>query len=536
MAVVPSLGFDFVYDDLYFVVQNPRLENAAIADFFVDPTTLAGTPDYEGTYRPLRTLSFALDRRLFGPGPVAPHAWGIVLHAACTMLLFALLAELLPGGAAAFLASLLFAVHPMAAEAAAWVSSRDGGLYLAFFLGALLLHRRARARALYGALAVASFSLALLSKEMAITFPLIVAAHDRVFSDRAPEGRLRAALWLAYVLVAAGYLGLRFAVLGPSFGQRSIGWGDSAATSVLSAVTACGFQLMRCVAPFLPQPFTFDYQLALTTTPFDLRFLASAAALATLITLGATAWLNRSKAALFLLWFPVTILPVSNLLVPINILVADRFLYGPAIGPLVGLAAALVALERRFPVVGRGVAGAWVLAFAVSLGSVLPAWKNAEALWSRAVTTFPGNPRALHGLATARRLDGDLLSARDLAVRAVAAEPSYWPAYGEGLAVTEQLRDWAGLRDFAIAWIDAAAARRPEEAAAIAEGCVPAVMILVTAGRAADAADVARRLAGAGAASEKAACAIATALEAVGATGEARRYRERCEAGRARGH
>ena len=332
---LPTLWFGFVYDDIPFIVRNDRLETATIGEILLDRTTTAGAESYPGTYRPLRTFAFALDTRLVGKQPWFFHAANVFLHGLATLLLFVLLRRLLRTEAAAFYACILFAIHPAAIEAVAWCSSRDNGLMLVFFLGALILHRGARERSAFGVGAVVCFALALLSKEMAATFPAIVLVHDRGDRERAPFGRRRLVLYAAYAATLIGYLALRAHVLGDQAMQRHDPWGGSWTTSVLSGVTACGEALERCFIPVSPRVFTFDYQLPLTTSPMHFWFLWSVGMLSCFVFLGVIGLVKRLPLALFFLWFPITILPVANVFYPINILFADRFLYLPAIGPIV---------------------------------------------------------------------------------------------------------------------------------------------------------------------------------------------------------
>jgi protein O-mannosyl-transferase len=528
---LPTLGYDFVYDDVPFIARNDRLETATVRDDLLDRTTMAGGESFPGTYRPLRTFAFALDTRVAGKTPWLFHAANVFLHGVATALLYLLLSGMLAEAGAAFYATLLFAIHPAAIEAVAWCSSRDNGLLLVFFLGALLLHRRAREGAAFGAGAVLCFALALLAKEMAATFPALALVHDRTVPGSAPRGRRRATLYAGYVATLLGYLALRAHVLGDEAMQRHVPWGGSWATSVMSGIAATGMQLVRAIVPLLPRPFTFDAQAPLVTSPLDPSFLLAVVLLGTTIALGAWGWKRRAGAAFFVLWFPITILPVANVLYPINILSADRFLYLPAIGPLVvvGLAFDLFVLGLR----SRGARWARValpIVFAVGFALVLPAWRDSETLWSRVLASSPSNPRALVGLADARAGAGDLARARDLLESARQVEPAYGPAWEGGIAVAARRGDLGEAARLASGWVESATRLRPAEAASVAEKCVPVLRSLAKEGRAADALALGRLLERAGATSRDFACLYAIVLEASDLADEAKRWRARCDA------
>src|SRR5690606_16701030 len=138
--------------------------------------------------------------------------------AAAVALAGALVRALGAGVAPAVAAGAFAALHPVQAEAAAWVSARCEVLAAALGLAALLVHaRRAPARGpgavrrgclvgllLFGPLA---------AKESAVVFAPALLAVDRVRrADPAPAAwRARHGGWLAAL---AGYLALRAAALG----------------------------------------------------------------------------------------------------------------------------------------------------------------------------------------------------------------------------------------------------------------------------------------------------------------------------------
>ncbi|NIQ02191.1 MAG: hypothetical protein GWM98_18810, partial [Nitrospinaceae bacterium] len=89
------------------------------------------------------------------------------------------------GGTAA---ALLFALHPLRVESAVWVSERKDLLCAFFFLAACLLYLRHASRTGPSAKAYAAalglFALALLSKPMAVSLPLVLILLDLYPLDR----------------------------------------------------------------------------------------------------------------------------------------------------------------------------------------------------------------------------------------------------------------------------------------------------------------------------------------------------------------
>jgi hypothetical protein len=70
-------------------------------------------------YRPLVSLSYALDARWSGLDPRGYHVTNVALYAVASVLFYALVRTLEMGRAIAFIAALAFAVHPTLTSAAA---------------------------------------------------------------------------------------------------------------------------------------------------------------------------------------------------------------------------------------------------------------------------------------------------------------------------------------------------------------------------------------------------------------------------------
>jgi hypothetical protein len=220
-AVLPNLstrdGY-FLADD-FGVIQ--VLHTKPLSHFF----TLFTRSWTEGIYgnfsdelRPFVALSYQLDALWGAARPLAYHADSLLLHVACALLVSAI-ARVIAGLSrpAATFAGVLFAVHPVHAEAVAWISGRADTIPALFALGALLSYAVAvegRRPVAYAA-CLSLLVCALFSKQSAIVVPILLLLYDALLMkrpDRAWTRRLVTVLPLA--LATGTYLVLRYALFG----------------------------------------------------------------------------------------------------------------------------------------------------------------------------------------------------------------------------------------------------------------------------------------------------------------------------------
>jgi hypothetical protein len=136
----------FAYDDQPLIVDNPRIRN--LTDFralwLSDWWKLAesgpeSNPRRDRLYRPLTLFSLALNYAVHGYRPLGYHVANIALHAAVCLLVWQFARRLVQDEAVATVAAVLFAVHPVHAEAVANVVGRAEVLAALFLLLGLLV-------------------------------------------------------------------------------------------------------------------------------------------------------------------------------------------------------------------------------------------------------------------------------------------------------------------------------------------------------------------------------------------------------------
>jgi hypothetical protein len=169
--------------------------------------------------RPVFALSFELGLLLHGPSAWGFHLTSVLLHAANSLLVYALARALAPGRLrTALLAGLIFGLMPVHAEPVAWITGKVDSLPTFFYLASVTLFARFRllgSRRAYAG-AVALYVIGIFSKEILVTLPAMLIAYDLLVAragGREPgPWRRGASLALAhapFVLTAAGFLLVR---------------------------------------------------------------------------------------------------------------------------------------------------------------------------------------------------------------------------------------------------------------------------------------------------------------------------------------
>jgi hypothetical protein len=329
-ALLPALFAPFVADDYFHVVEASQLREA-LTRGWVLPIHLGGawwTPHGLAVeyFRPLIVVSFAIDRLLYGLHATGYHLTNLVLHAATTLLAWAIARRVLGSGFSAWASAALFAIHPCHVQAVGWISGRTDVLASLFYMGALVFYLESRerpgARVPLALLSVLAFLLALTSKEMAITFPAVVFAHGLLRPDGEPPARRLLVPALATV-VAGLYIGLRATVLGGLHAPP---------TPFAFHLGDPGLLRHLVTAPLL---YLGDFTLFVPTDPVvtvpfwnahAVLFLVFAAFVVVTFSRAVLQARDRTIAAWALGWMGVTLLPVAML--PVG----EHFLYLPSLG------------------------------------------------------------------------------------------------------------------------------------------------------------------------------------------------------------
>ena len=369
----------------------------------------------------------------------------------------------------AFVSGVLFAVHPVHVEAVSNVVGGAEVIAAGFVLLALLLHLRGDSTWPRALAIAAAFALALGAKESAVTLPGVIfladAARRRLdFADLGSYVRERWRTYAALSLVAAVMLAARVQILG-SVASPQLALGSDLLLEIPRVWTLGEVWTHYVRLMVFPLDLASDYSpdvIRISTGPHALN--AIGLLLALLILAGALLSWRQPKlgpesrsARVFgfgVVWFIVTISPVSNVVFVSGVLLAERTLYLPSVGAVAILAWLLVLLAQRRRAVGWGAAALVVTLLGARTWTRSPAWLD-DVAWSGAmISDVPQSGRSLWLIGTifmARGQHREGLRAYREAIPRIGANPDQLTSIALQLHNAGNLRGAEGL--FRLAWI-----------------------------------------------------------------------------------
>lgn len=422
LAFGPALaGGVLSWDDGRFVDDDPAVRHPG-------PSSISRvlTTTHAEAYHPLHRLVNVADRAAFGRSPTAFHATSLVLWTAALVAVVALLRRLGAGPWAALAGALVVGVHPLQAEAVAWISGKKDILAMLFFAsaaGAALGAEKVRSRRMLGALCL--HALGLLSKTSVVVLPVFLVLADVLLRGRSPRAALRRAAPFALLSLAAGIPVL--AIWSEAHMIR-----PAPETGLPGRLAWVGQATAHHVGKLL-WPARLSSLYPIDPAPaLDARALAGLALLGGLL---ASPWLRRlGRARLGAAFVGVALSPVSNV-VPLAFFVADRYASLALLG--VGWLVALGVDELAARAASRRTA--WPAALAVvglvaALGAASRAraaqFVSDERLARAAVRAQPASYFAHVKLGEVLREGGDLAGSLRAYRAAIALEPDRPLAHG----------------------------------------------------------------------------------------------------------
>lgn len=419
-----TLGYSFTYDDQHYIVESEYIKGwkAYLSIFRKD--YLSVSPEHVDLTRPLMPLSLTLDHKVWGEATFGYRLTNVILHA-LNSVVFYNIARSISNGWAPLTASLLFAVHPIHVEPVVGVTFREDLLVTFFFLSSLLsyINFKTYSKKSQYLFSLLFFLLALLSKEMAATLPLVLLAYNYFLQKQGEEG-IKWRDILPYLSLLPIYLLFLYYVYSnlPS---------PPAYVGSFSAAIQLNLKVLLYYIKLLLFPFGLhvDYNISLFFDPGIIIFIIILAAISLLYLL----WYKDKALSFCISFFFVTLLPVLNI-VPTFRPIADRFLYLPSVGFCIFIAIAIsriteglsVTLLRR---VSKAMLAGILVFWAGTLFDRGRVWENDFTLWSDVLKKSPASVRAYTAIGAYYIQEGRDNEALAMLQKAVVIMPDYDKAH-----------------------------------------------------------------------------------------------------------
>ena len=438
--------YDFVnFDDQVYITGNSHIQSGITLDGF----RWAFNTRYANLWHPLLWLSFMVDYQLIGLNAGGYHLTNLIMHILSTLLLFWLFNRMT--GAiwrSAFVAA-VFALHPLHVESVAWIAERKDVLSAFFWMLTLCFYvyymeKPAIKRYL---LVLFSFVLALMSKPMVITLPLVMILLDywplKRFESKKGNlifCQLREKIPFFILSVVLVTITL-YASDMPDIKQFSLG------SRIANALVSFVIYLEKT---FWPHDMAIFYPFP-DQIPIWKAFFASL-----LIILISAAVISTMKRLPYLfvgwLWYAITIAPVIGIVQVADYAMADHYHYLPSIGIAVMLAWGIPLFFPRESTRKKILFPATIAVLAIL--AVLTwrqcgYWKNSFELWNHALQVTKDNNVAHINLGVVLIDEGKIDEAIDHYNKAICIAPDYAEAYSNrGLAYKKTGQYQCAIEDF----------------------------------------------------------------------------------------
>ncbi|MFH0861617.1 MAG: tetratricopeptide repeat protein [Candidatus Altiarchaeota archaeon] len=389
----------FAYDDSDFIVDWQLIRDPQNL-----PQILSGAvpPGHEGVYRPLRGVFYVLDYWLWGPSAKWYHLQSILIHLACTILVYLIALEIGGNKAVAFMTSLVFGVHPIHTESISFTTTSLDIIGVVFFFTSFYLYLKAlrvkNASAYHAGSAIFALA-AFFTYELTLTLPFMMLLHHVSF--RRNKHRDGIAKFAPYFASLSAYLFIRFVILGitgrgayfaGSFYHTMLTMAKAFALYVLLTAVPLGLAVEHIIPDGISSHVgaNMNSNVILAQTIFDPKIMASLAFLAFLAAIAINALKKNPVISFCIAWFFIGLSPVSGI-IPQQVIMCEKYLYISSFGFCLLFSHGIRCGIDRFrknhkPHIRSLLIGFFILTvFALSslTYSRNPVWADNLALWSK---------------------------------------------------------------------------------------------------------------------------------------------------------
>uniref|UniRef100_A0A8L7T4E6 dolichyl-phosphate-mannose--protein mannosyltransferase n=2 Tax=Brugia malayi TaxID=6279 RepID=A0A8L7T4E6_BRUMA len=512
-----NINGNFVFDDREAIINNKAIRQIGKileSDFWGYP--IRSTRSHK-SYRPVTTITFAINYAISGLHTTTYHIVNITLHAIICVLLYKILINLSKifyekyPNRIAFHVSLLFAIHPIHSEAVASIVGRSELLMTLFTLTALHLYIKCWCKSEFSMKSkftiVSLSAIALFSKEQGIVVMPLCATFDICASNISPirffiafrkrmnsDGSnneidkstahiiqqycdcIRRVMICSMICIAL--LLFRFSINGfqsPQFSPND-NLIASCPSVFLRLINYCYIYMLYIWLQLYPFHLCFDYSMGCVTlieSINDHRFLIS-----TIFIIGVIIFIIQLIRGYFekqlrifsIVFYIITFLPASNIFVTVGFVLAERVLYLPSVAFCLITVCAYekteeVMIRNKSANILKSVTTIIFIMFFIKSYKRSLEWRNELDLYKSGLKVCPNNAKIHYNIAKIMADNGDISRATVNYANAIRLNPTYENAmnnlaniylkYDRNLEAEQLLRKAIKIRpNFAAAWMN----------------------------------------------------------------------------------
>ena len=437
---------EMFWDDDDFINNNRYIKDFHYWPLWFSQNLVAGSYLLSNYWRPLLLAIFAVEWHWWQNWVYGWHAVSVSVHILAAVTLFLLLNRLFANNLAnsvlALLTALIFVAHPVHNEAVVYVNSMGDSLAAFILLSSLLLYTRFRqsqkpawsSRSYW--LALLLFPLGLLSKETGFVLVGLLPLTDFLLLSKAKSfgGRVKqtaAAVW-PFIVLGLIYVILRGTALNfnNSFNFYNA---NNAFTAHPSIRLMTFFKALVQYTGFLffPYQLRVERDFAWAQSPMEWDVIVGGVLFGVMLASAFKYWKTKPLISFGVGWFFIAIVPASNILVPINAVLYEHFLYMPMIG--IALIVAHLGLDwaqkhHAIPTLLKIFAVIMILFCAINIHRNLD-WRTSIGFYEQLVTYRPDDYRVINNLGMEYANKGIHDKALAEYLKAIALDPKNPVAY-----------------------------------------------------------------------------------------------------------
>ncbi len=473
LAYANTFNVPFLFDDIPNIVNNPWLRQRAPLTDFLTSDSSAPTA-FMSRNRLTGYLTFAVNYKLHGLDVRGYHVVNLSVHILNALFVYWLViltfqtpffsskrcfdvAANNHNELTALFTALLFVAHPIETQAVTYIVQRFASLATLFFLISLVAYVQARLpiktaasgdhpksriplKVLSYAIALTFALLAMTTKEIAWTLPVVIALYELLFFKGAVVRRIS---YLVPLLLTMLIIPLNLVRTGKPIEELLRDLSEASRMQTTLSRLDYFFTQLRVIVTYLrllffPVNQNLDYDYPVFNSMFNAQVVLSALVLFLLLCTAVYLYFRSESSNLSLrltafgiFWFFITLLVESSFL-PIVDVIFEHRVYLPSIGFFAAITTTAYFVARtvndRWSWAGKAITASLIVAVAISAGMTYKrnmVWADAITLWSDVVNKSPKKARGYNNLGLAYVDRTNYNQAVPLFERALELNPKY---------------------------------------------------------------------------------------------------------------